>query len=136
MGMTSGAARHKPLCSISPFRVLSGWRIRSGVGKGLWWLRLALGAQGLAASPTGEVELGSAGQGIPGPQRVEAPRGERSARADCAPSPRPPLPFPPPPRLLCVAVKRLSINPVWSGARAQGLFVQWLEVQKSALSCG
>lgn len=80
--------------------------------------------------------MGSAEQGIPGPQRVEAPRGEPSAPRGLCPSPPAPRPFPPPPRLLCVAVKRPSINPVWSGARAQGLFVQWLEVQKSALSRG
>lgn len=44
-----------------------------------------------------------------GPWGVGAP-GSRSGRA---PSPAPS----PPPRLLCVAVKRLSINPVWTVER-------------------
>lgn len=83
-----------PAAASPQFRVLSRWLIRSGLGKGLWWLGLELGAQCPVASPTGEIEFGSAEQGIPGPQRVEALRGEPSARADCAPlSPAsPPLP--------------------------------------------
>lgn len=56
-----------PSAASPQFRVLSGWRIRSGVGKGLWWLSLELGVQCLATSPTGEVELGSAEQGSRAP---------------------------------------------------------------------
>lgn len=119
-----------PSAASPQFRVLSGWRIRSGVGKGLWWRAWSWGYSAWPPRPREKSSWGPLSRD-PGLQRVEAPRGEPSARADCVPLAHPPslpaspprLPSSPPPWLLCVAVKRLSINPVWSGARAQGLFV-------------
>lgn len=50
----------------------------------------------------GPLSRGPWGAGAPGPRRGRAPRA---------------APSPPPPRLLCVAVKRLSIKPVWTVER-------------------
>lgn len=70
--------------------------------------------QCLAASPTGEVELGSAEQGIPEPQRVKAPRGEPSAAParTVSPSRTSPHPFPPPLLAATAVAMRCCETPV------------------------
>lgn len=120
-------------CSISP--VLRPFRVafRSGIEKGA----LVAGPAGsrLRAGrrvPGPPLGLGwgggvrRAGGGVPG-QAVRPPTlppasvppGEAGAgrRARTRTRPRPHVCPQPPPRLLCVAVKRLSINPVWTVER-------------------
>lgn len=94
-----------PSAASPQFRVLSGRRIRSGVGKGLWWLSLELGYSAWPPRPREKSRWGPLSRGSRAPACRGAERGAQRPRGLCPPR-APPLPsrLPSSPPLLAAAV--------------------------------